>query len=118
MKWSSPSGDTVPVVLLGVWCGVAVQVGNAAFHSVYLYSLLHDSVPPLVALLRDVNEKTRANAAGALGNLARHSGQLTSALVRCGRRHGRVAPLKCPKGTAMTSCNVVSCVLVTFFLFF
>jgi fused-like protein len=48
-------------------------VGNAAFHDASLYAHLRPSVPALVALLGDADEKTRANAAGALGNLARNS---------------------------------------------
>jgi hypothetical protein len=34
------------------------------------------AVAPLAELLSDDEEKTRANAAGALGNLVRNSGQL------------------------------------------
>ena len=48
-------------------------VGNAAFHDASLYAHLRPSVPALVALLGDADEKTRANAAGALGNLGRNS---------------------------------------------
>lgn len=39
-------------------------VGNAAFHSCILYPKLRASIPALVNLLRDDDEKTRANAAG------------------------------------------------------
>eukprot|EP00854_Cymbomonas_tetramitiformis_P021274 gene21274-25563_t len=44
-------------------------IGNAGFHNDSLYTLLRTSVAPLVRLLADAEEKTRANAAGALGNL-------------------------------------------------
>ena len=35
----------------------------------------------LVSLLQDGEDKTRANAAGALGNLVRNSGELCASLV-------------------------------------
>ena len=41
-------------------------------------------MPPLVALLRDEEDRTRANAAGALGNLVRNSGQLCGDITRAG----------------------------------
>lgn len=51
-------------------------LGNAGFHSDVLYPALSPAVAPLVTLLRDEDEKTRANAAGALGNLVRNSPRL------------------------------------------
>ncbi|XP_077995717.1 serine/threonine-protein kinase 36-like [Glandiceps talaboti] len=57
-------------------------VGNAAFHDDTLYSQLSASVPILVDLLGDSTSKTRANAAGALGNLALHSGSLCKQLIK------------------------------------
>jgi hypothetical protein len=42
-------------------------VGNAAFHSDALYQALRPCVPWLTSLLRDGDEKTRANAAGMPG---------------------------------------------------
>ena len=59
-------------------------VGNAAFHSDALYARLAPAVAPLVAALDDPEEKTRANAAGALGNLVRNSGALAADLARRG----------------------------------
>ena len=45
-------------------------LGNAAFHSSDLYGALEPGAPPLCACLaNDSDEKARANAAGALGNL-------------------------------------------------
>ncbi len=44
-------------------------IGNAGFHSAALYEVLRPAVRALVALLADPEDKTRANAAGALGNL-------------------------------------------------
>lgn len=60
-------------------------IGNAGFHSAALYDALRPSIPPLVALLQDEEEdKTRANAAGALGNLVRNGSQLCGDLIRAG----------------------------------
>ena len=41
-------------------------------------------MPPLVRLLGDEEDKTRANAAAALGNLVRNSAALCGDLVRAG----------------------------------
>ncbi len=61
----------------------AFAVGNAAFHSDSLYPHLRVTVPALVDALRyDEVHKTRANAAGALGNLVRNSPLLCSSLVQ------------------------------------
>ena len=57
-------------------------IGNAGFHNPNLYDALRPAVGPLVVLLSDEEEKTRANAAGALGNLVRNSGQLCSEIVK------------------------------------
>lgn len=54
----------------------------AGFHNAVLYEGLRSSIPPLVALLRDDEDKTRANAAGALGNLVRNSGLLCQSLIQ------------------------------------
>ncbi|KAL0477105.1 hypothetical protein AKO1_006248 [Acrasis kona] len=56
-------------------------IGNACFHSSILLRALKDSVAPLVALLGDEEEKTRANAAGAIGNLVRKSDELVPDLI-------------------------------------
>ena len=57
-------------------------IGNAGFHNATLYEALRPAVAPLVALLKDEEEKTRANAAGALGNLVRNSGVLCGELIK------------------------------------
>lgn len=57
-------------------------IGNAAFHSDELYSALAASIPSLRKALSDEDEKTRANAAGALGNLCRNNGSLSGILSR------------------------------------
>ena len=59
-------------------------VGNAGFHNDRLYEPLRPCVPLLVDLLRDSDEKTRANAAGALGNFVRNSTALTRDLIKHG----------------------------------
>ena len=50
-----------------------VVLGNASFHDDSLYAVLAPSIHVLVGLLKDLDEKTRSNAAAALGNLARNS---------------------------------------------
>ncbi|KRX03291.1 Protein kinase-like domain [Pseudocohnilembus persalinus] len=62
-------------------------VGNAGFHNQKLYEHLRPVVPLLVDLLKDPEEKTRANAAGALGNFVRNSNILTGDLIRYGALH-------------------------------
>jgi fused-like protein len=57
-------------------------IGNAGFHNPTLYDALRPAVGPLVKLLADDEEKTRANAAGALGNLVRNSGLLCSEIIK------------------------------------
>jgi fused-like protein len=59
-------------------------IGNAGFHGDRLYAHLAEAAAPLTALLRDEEEKTRANAAAALGNLVRNSDALCSDLIRAG----------------------------------
>ena len=49
-----------------------------------MYPELRVAVPPLVRLLGDEEDKTRANAAAALGNLVRNSAALCGDLVRAG----------------------------------
>ncbi len=70
-----------------------ILVGNAAFHSASCYRVLGEpitvgsSVSAVSALgkaLSDPEEKTRCNAAGALGNFVRHDGQLAPLLVSLG----------------------------------
>ena len=56
-------------------------VGNAAFHSGELYPQLKASIAPLCVALQDADEKTRANAAGAIGNLIRNGATLSQAMA-------------------------------------
>ena len=62
-------------------------VGNAGFHSDKLYDHLRPCIPYLTELLKDPEEKTRANAAGALGNLVRNSSTLAKDLIKSGALH-------------------------------
>lgn len=60
-------------------------IGNACFHNNNLYKTLTPSIPPLIDLLSEnSDEKTRANAAGALGNLVRNSNELVKDLLKNG----------------------------------
>lgn len=45
------------------------------------------SIPILVSLLKDQDEKTRSNAAAALGNFARNSDQLDADFVSSGTNY-------------------------------
>ncbi|NXA46761.1 STK36 kinase, partial [Nothocercus julius] len=60
----------------------AFAVGNAAYHESSLAGPLGRAVPGLTRLLRDVQAKTRRNAATALGNLGRHSPELGDLLIQ------------------------------------
>jgi serine/threonine protein kinase len=60
-------------------------IGNAGFHDAMLYEALRPAVPPLVSLVvSDEEDRTRANAAGALGNLVRNSNVLCRELISAG----------------------------------
>ncbi|KAK4792332.1 hypothetical protein SAY86_022767 [Trapa natans] len=60
-------------------------IGNAAYHNDLLYEELRKSIPPLAALLVSTDEdKTKANAAGALSNLVRNSNKLSEDIVSKG----------------------------------
>lgn len=74
-------------------------VGNAACHSDLLYTALSPAVPSLVALLTDLVARTRANVAGALGNLVRHSPSLYQQLIKTQAPHG-VLDMACNDGHA------------------
>ncbi|KAK9131113.1 hypothetical protein Sjap_011600 [Stephania japonica] len=60
-------------------------IGNAAYHNDLLYEELRRSIPPLTDLLHSSEEdKTKANAAGALSNLVRNSSKLCEDIVSKG----------------------------------
>ncbi|WIA21240.1 hypothetical protein OEZ85_000481 [Tetradesmus obliquus] len=75
-------------------------IGNAAFHNASLYEALAPAVGPLVVLLRDDEEKTRANAAGALGNLVRNSGHLCGEIIATGALQALLETVLGPDSTA------------------
>ncbi|GAB2249639.1 hypothetical protein Droror1_Dr00012998 [Drosera rotundifolia] len=61
------------------------SIGNAAFHSDVLHDELKRAIPQLVnVLLSPQEDKTKANAAGALSNLVRNSSRLCEDLVAKG----------------------------------
>lgn len=62
-------------------------LGNAAFHNDKLYKILRTSIPHVVKLQKDNDERTRANASGALGNYARNSNFLIDDQVKAGAIH-------------------------------
>ncbi|XP_004307883.1 PREDICTED: serine/threonine-protein kinase TIO-like [Fragaria vesca subsp. vesca] len=60
-------------------------IGNAAYHNDMLYEELRRSIPKLANLLLSSEEdKTKANAAGALSNLIRNSNKLCEDIVSKG----------------------------------
>ncbi|CAK9172478.1 unnamed protein product [Ilex paraguariensis] len=60
-------------------------IGNAAYHNDFLYEELRRSIPQLANLLLSAEEdKTKANAAGALSNLVRNSSKLCEDIVSKG----------------------------------
>ncbi|WOG97003.1 hypothetical protein DCAR_0416342 [Daucus carota subsp. sativus] len=60
-------------------------IGNAAYHNDLLYDELKRSIPQLANLLLSAEEdKTKANAAGALSNLVRNSNKLCEDIVSKG----------------------------------
>ena len=56
-------------------------VGNASFHSKRLYPFIAPALPVLVRNLHASDDKARANAAGALGNMVRNSDDLVSSTL-------------------------------------
>ncbi|XWS08043.1 hypothetical protein CRYUN_Cryun41cG0043600 [Craigia yunnanensis] len=60
-------------------------IGNAAYHNDMLYEELRRSIPQLAKLLLSAEEdKTKANAAGALSNLVRNSNMLCEEIISKG----------------------------------
>jgi len=59
-------------------------VGNVSFHNASAYEELQPGIHALVLLLRDEQEKTRANAAGALGNMVRNGDGLVHGMLQQG----------------------------------
>ena len=64
---------------------IPVQIGNAAYHNDVLYEQLRRSIPQLTKRLHSAEEdKTKANAAGALSNLVRNSDVLCEDIISHG----------------------------------
>jgi len=62
-----------------------LQIGNAAYHNDTLYEELRRSITQLANVLTTAEEdKTKANAAGALSNLVRNSNKLCEDIVSKG----------------------------------
>lgn len=62
-----------------------VKVGNAAYHNDCLYEELRRVIPQLKnVLIAEEEDKTKANAAGALSNLVRNSNRLCEDIVSSG----------------------------------
>jgi hypothetical protein len=87
--------------------------GNAAFHDGTLYKKLSKGIPSLVAALYDKENKTRVNAAGALGNLARNGDAAVPDMikagavkVRCSRDH--LIKMACSLFHAIACCCTVT----------
>ena len=57
-------------------------IGNAAFLNDSLYQSFRPIIPRMVELLKDPEDNTRANSAGALGNFVRCGDQLADDLVK------------------------------------
>jgi fused-like protein len=57
-------------------------IGNAAFLNNSLYESFRPIIPRMVELLKDSEDNTRANSAGALGNFVRCGDQLTDDLIK------------------------------------
>ena len=57
-------------------------IGNAAFLNDSLYESFRPIIPRMVELLKDPEDNTRANSAGALGNFVRCGDQLAEDLVK------------------------------------
>ncbi|NWW49931.1 STK36 kinase, partial [Pedionomus torquatus] len=62
-------------------------VGNAAYHESFPVGSLGRAVPRLTRLLRDVQARTRCNAALALGNLGQRSAELVDLLIESRAPH-------------------------------
>jgi fused-like protein len=85
-----------------------VAIGNASFHDDSLYEHLKPAIPILVTLLKDSEEKTRSNAAAALGNLARNSAILDKDFINTGANYQLVNMLSTDKSMAAKKVSVMA----------
>lgn len=78
-------------------------VGNAAYHNDYLYEQLRRSIPHLKnLLLGEEEDKTKANAAGALSNLVRNSSRLCEDIISKGAMEALLRVISDYSATAST----------------
>nr|KAJ0199998.1 hypothetical protein LSAT_V11C600338920 [Lactuca sativa] len=72
--------------LIGALMGTNALIGNAAYHNEMFYEELRKCIPQLASLLMSAEEddKTKANASGALSNLVRNSNKLCQDIVSKG----------------------------------
>eukprot|EP01018_Ginkgo_biloba_P027021 Gb_09628 [translate_table: standard] len=78
-------------------------VGNAAYHNDYLYDQLRQSIPHLTnLLLGEEEDKTKANAAGALSNLVRNSSRLCEDIISKGAMQALLSVISDYSATALT----------------
>lgn len=85
-----------------------VAIGNASFHDDTLYEALRPAIPILVNLLKDTEEKTRSNAAAALGNLARNSALLDKDFINTGANYQLVNMLTQDKSAAAKKVSIMA----------
>jgi fused-like protein len=85
-----------------------VAIGNASFHDDTLYESLKPAIPILVNLLKDGEEKTRSNAAAALGNLARNSDLLDKEFLNTGANYQLVNMVTQDKSTAAKKVSIMA----------
>lgn len=85
-----------------------VVIGNASFHDDTLYEALKPAIPVLVSLLRDSEEKTRSNAAAALGNLARNSSILDKSFIDTGANYQLIYMLSNDKSTSARKVSIMA----------
>ena len=85
-----------------------IALGNAGFHDSSLYSHLKMAIPVLVSLLKDNDEKTRSNAAAALGNLVRNSDELDQDFVSTGANYQLVNMIVNDKAPAARKVSIMA----------
>lgn len=85
-----------------------VAIGNASFHDESLYESLRPAIPILVNLLKDTEEKTRSNAAAALGNLARNSPLLDKDFINTGANYQLVNMLNTDRSIAAKKVSIMA----------
>ncbi len=70
--------------------------------------MLRPAIPVLVNLLKDTEEKTRSNAAAALGNLARNSALLDKDFIKTGANYQLFNMLAQDKSSAAKKVSIMA----------